>query len=47
MGARPAKAYRLTISLQQLRMTEFLPIEQVEDSALILDDGQWPNFHDA
>ncbi len=28
-------------------MKEFNPVEDVEDSALILDNGQWPNFHDA
>ncbi len=28
-------------------MKEFDPIEDVENSRLILDDGKWPNFHDA
>jgi len=28
-------------------MKEFNPIEDVEDSLLILDHGEWPNFHDA
>ena len=28
-------------------MKEFDPIEDVENSALILDQGKWPNFHDA
>ena len=28
-------------------MTDFDPINTVEDSHLILDHGNWPNFHDA
>ena len=28
-------------------MKEFNPIEDVENSQLILDHGEWPNFHDA
>ncbi len=28
-------------------MKEFDPIEDVEDSQLILAHGEWPNFHDA
>lgn len=28
-------------------MKEFNPIEDVDDSQLILDHGEWPNFHDA
>lgn len=28
-------------------MKAFNPVEDVEDSQLILDDGNWPNFHDA
>ncbi len=28
-------------------MQEFDPIVQVENSVAILDNGQWPNFHDA
>lgn len=28
-------------------MKEFNPIEDIEDSQLILDNGEWPNFHDA
>ncbi len=28
-------------------MTDFDPIKTVEDSHLILDHGDWPNFHDA
>jgi hypothetical protein len=28
-------------------MTDFDPISTVEDSHLILDHGDWPNFHDA
>ncbi len=28
-------------------MKEFNPIEDVEDSQLIHDHGEWPNFHDA
>ncbi len=28
-------------------MKEFNPIEDVDDSQLILDNGEWPNFHDA
>ncbi len=28
-------------------MKEFKPIEDVEDPQLILDNGEWPNFHDA
>lgn len=28
-------------------MQEFNPIEDVEDSDLVLDSGEWPNFHDA
>jgi hypothetical protein len=28
-------------------MTEFDPIQSVEDGHLILDNGDWPNFHDA
>ncbi len=28
-------------------MREFNSIEDVEDSPLILDHGEWPNFHDA
>lgn len=28
-------------------MKEFNPIENIEDSYLILDEGKWPNFHDA
>ncbi len=28
-------------------MKEFNPIVDVEDSQLILDNGKWPNFHDA
>jgi len=28
-------------------MTEFNPIVEVEDSNLIIDRGEWPNFHDA
>ena len=28
-------------------MKEFNPIEDVEDSDFVLDDGKWPNFHDA
>ena len=28
-------------------MKEFDPIKDVEDSQLILDHGQWSNFHDA
>lgn len=28
-------------------MTNFDPVEAVEDSHLILDHGDWPNFHDA
>lgn len=26
---------------------QFDPLRDVEDSAIILDDGKWPNFHDA
>ena len=28
-------------------MNEFNPIVDIENSDLILDDGKWPNFHDA
>ena len=28
-------------------MQAFDPVRDVEDSALILDRGEWPNFHDA
>lgn len=28
-------------------MKEFNPIEDVENGKLILDQGEWPNFHDA
>ena len=28
-------------------MKEFNPIEDVEDSEIVLDRGKWPNFHDA
>ena len=28
-------------------MKEFNPIEDIEDSDFALDNGQWPNFHDA
>jgi hypothetical protein len=28
-------------------MNEFDPVRAVEDSTLILDNGEWPNFHDA
>ena len=28
-------------------MKEYDPIENVEDSRLVLDHGEWPNFHDA
>ena len=28
-------------------MREFNPIEDVEDSKYALDNGKWPNFHDA
>lgn len=28
-------------------MNVFDPIKEVENSALILDHGEWPNFHDA
>jgi len=28
-------------------MKEFNPKEDVEDAKLILDNGEWPNFHDA
>ena len=28
-------------------MKEFNPITEVENSHLILDNGEWPNFHDA
>lgn len=28
-------------------MKQFNPIEDVEDSHLILDRGEWPNYHDA
>ena len=28
-------------------MKEFNPIEDIEDSHLILDQGEWPSFHDA
>ena len=28
-------------------MRKFDPVKNVEGSKLILDDGQWPNFHDA
>ncbi len=28
-------------------MRDFDPIKEVENSALILDQGSWPNFHDA
>lgn len=28
-------------------MQEFNPVADVEDSQLILDRGEWPNFHDA
>lgn len=28
-------------------MAGFDPLTQVEDSRLILDRGEWPNFHDA
>ncbi len=28
-------------------MKAFKPIENVENSCLILDRGEWPNFHDA
>ena len=28
-------------------MTEFDPLQHVIDSHLILDRGEWPNFHDA
>ena len=28
-------------------MREFKPTEDVENSQLVLDRGQWPNFHDA
>ncbi len=28
-------------------MEEFDPIKHIERSALILEQGQWPNFHDA
>ena len=28
-------------------MKEFDPIQDVEESQLILDHGEWPNFHDA
>ncbi len=28
-------------------MKEFNPTEDVEDSDLVLDNGRWPNFHDA
>lgn len=32
---------------QVFSMKDFDPIEEVEDSQLILDHGEWPNFHDA
>ena len=28
-------------------MTEFIPVNHVENSQVILDSGIWPNFHDA
>lgn len=28
-------------------MTSFNPVEGVENSRIILDEGDWPNFHDA
>jgi len=28
-------------------MKEFNPIEDIENSGLVLDNGKWPNFHDA
>ena len=28
-------------------MQDFNPVEDVEDGHLILDHGEWPNFHDA
>ena len=28
-------------------MSDFHPIDQIEDCESILDEGQWPNFHDA
>jgi len=28
-------------------MKKFDPIKDVEDNQLILDHGEWPNFHDA
>lgn len=28
-------------------MKEFNPIKDIENSQLILDKGEWPNFHDA
>ena len=28
-------------------MTEFDPIKHIENSELILDGGEWPNFHDS
>jgi len=28
-------------------MKEFNPIEDIEDAHLVLDQGDWPNFHDA
>ncbi len=28
-------------------MKEFNPIEDVENSDFVLDNGKWPNFHDA
>ena len=28
-------------------MKEFNPVEDIEDSDFALDNGQWPNFHDA
>ena len=28
-------------------MKKFNPVENVEDSHIVLDRGKWPNFHDA
>jgi hypothetical protein len=28
-------------------MVQFDPVENVDDSQLVLDHGKWPNFHDA
>ena len=37
-----------TLSVSRLcTMNEFNPLIDVEDSHLILDQGVWPNFHDA